>query len=87
MALTSGGNEKVLDGGAGKHSVFTGALLNFMESSEKPFTGAEMHSAIRSVVLKQSIAYGGKQIPQYEPLLRAGHEGGDFVFEPITEKK
>lgn len=87
VAITSGGNEKVLDGGAGSHSVFSGAVLDYLRKKDTPFTAAEIFSSIRTDVLKRSIALGGNQTPQYGPLLKAGHKGPDFVFEPITEKK
>jgi uncharacterized caspase-like protein len=84
VAITSGGVEEVLDGGFGNHSVFMEAVLSRLSKSQEKFGARRLHSDIQTDVLKRSIALGGKQTPDYDGLLKAGHEGGDFVFEPIN---
>lgn len=87
VAITSGGVEEVLDGGFNNHSVFMEAVLENLEQANQTFSARKLHSDVQTKVISRAVALGGKQTPQYDGLLKAGHEGGDFVFEPITEKK
>jgi hypothetical protein len=75
--MTSGGLEPVSDNGAGKHSVFADALLRALRENRKPIEAGRLFVQIRD-----RVALNTEQTPQYAPLRNAGHDGGDFIFEP-----
>lgn len=77
VLLTSGGNEPVLDGGGSGHSIFAAALLTGLrDMDEKAFTTAELYAGyLLPLVVGQSA-----QEPQFRPVERSGHEGGDVVW-------
>lgn len=75
--MTSGGLEPVVDSGAGKHSIFAAALLKALSSNRQPLEAGRLFVEIRD-----RVALNAAQTPQYAPLRNAGHDGGDFIFEP-----
>ncbi len=76
VVISSGGEEPVLDGGGGGHSVFARALLDALERPEvTEFSAAELFDRVRSEVVKRA-----PQTPDFRPITGAGHDGGDFVF-------
>jgi len=75
--MTSGGLEPVSDDGAGKHSVFASALLRALSANRQPIEAGRLFVQIRD-----RVALNAAQTPQYAPLRNAGHDGGDFIFEP-----
>lgn len=75
--MTSGGLEPVIDSGAGKHSIFAAALLKALSSNRQPIEAGRLFVEIRD-----RVALNAAQTPQYAPLRNAGHDGGDFIFEP-----
>jgi uncharacterized caspase-like protein len=75
--MTSGGLEPVIDDGAGKHSVFAAALLRALSANRQPLEAGRLFVQIRD-----RVALNAAQTPQYAPLRNAGHDGGDFIFEP-----
>jgi hypothetical protein len=77
IVIASGGNEPVADGGGDGHSVFARALLTGLEQiGEDAFTGRELFDGY----LLPLVVGKAAQEPQYRPMDRAGHEGGDIVF-------
>lgn len=83
VALTSGGVEPVADGLAGEDgSVFTGAFLRVLESSEEPLSGQEIYLKVSEEVVRVSAAAGIQQTPEFAGILQSGHDGGDFIFVP-----
>ena len=82
VAITSGGDEPILDRGPSGHSIFAAALIDFLKSQKTSFTAQELSFGISERVLKTSIEYGLKQTPSYGQLFNAGHVGLDFVFTP-----
>lgn len=80
--LTSGGLQPVLDSGGGDHSLFAGAFLRVLELNRGVLSGAELHREVSSRVRLRALALGVRQSPAYAPIQHAGHEAGDFVFEP-----
>jgi TPR repeat protein len=82
VAITSGGDEPILDRGPSGHSIFAAALIDFLKSQKTGFTAQELSLGISERVLKTSIEYGLKQTPSYGQLFNAGHVGLDFVFTP-----
>ncbi len=75
--MTSGGLEPVIDDGGGKHSIFAAALLKALSSNRQPIEAGRLFVQIRD-----RVALNAAQTPQYAPLRNAGHDGGDFIFEP-----
>ena len=75
--MTSGGLEPVVDDGGGKHSIFAAALLKALSSNRQPIEAGRLFVQIRD-----RVALNAAQTPQYAPLRNAGHDGGDFIFEP-----
>jgi tetratricopeptide (TPR) repeat protein len=73
--LTSGGLEPVLDSGGGQHSVFTKAFLNTLLDNQGILEGTKLFQRLRELVV-----YNADQTPEYAPIEKAGHEGGDFIF-------
>ncbi len=77
VLITSGANEPVADGGGDGHSVFARAFLTALrEMPEEAFTARELFDGyVLPIVVGRS-----EQEPQFRPIARSGHEGGDFVF-------
>jgi uncharacterized caspase-like protein len=75
--MASGGNEPVVDGGGGGHSVFANALLRGLRQMDAPvFTAEELFFRF----VKEPVAGKSDQTPEYSPLRNSGHESGGFVF-------
>ena len=82
-ALTSGGEQPVLDVGQGGHSVFTGALLNVLSENQTILETERLFLAVRTRVVNAAGRYNMEQVPTYWPIQFAGHESlGDFIFIP-----
>jgi len=77
--LTSGGLEPVTDDGDGTHSVFAAALLDTLASNDTVLEASRLFAAVRDRVVLNA-----DQTPQYSPMQKAGHDGGDFLFIPKT---
>jgi tetratricopeptide (TPR) repeat protein len=73
--LTSGGNEPVLDSGGGQHSVFAKAFLHTLYDNPGIMEGTRLFQTLREWVVDNA-----DQTPEYAPVPKAGHEGGDFIF-------
>ena len=78
-ALVSGGLEPVLDGGGQGHSVFTRAFLTVLRESNEVTDVQQLFTAVRRKVIVNA-----DQTPEYSDIHRAGHDGGDFLFAPIS---
>ncbi len=75
--FTSGGNEPVVDGDGGNHSVFAEKLINALKNNTRQITGSEL-----SDIVIPKVIINAKQTPEYSPLFMTGHDGGDFIFIP-----
>ncbi len=76
MALSSGGEEPVMDGGGDGHSVFARHLLSSLAKGNRLRTGFDLFHEVRSEVVKEA-----PQTPQYGAMISAGHQvGGDYLF-------
>jgi len=75
LALTSGGEEPVVDGGGGGHSVFANAFLRSLRDNEEVLDATSLHAQIREPIMRDS-----EQTPQFGPIRSARHEDGDFLF-------
>lgn len=77
ILISSGSNEPVEDLGGGGHSVFARALLTGLEEMEpSAFSARELFD--RHIL--PFVAANADQEPQYRPIEKVGHEGGDLVF-------
>ena len=77
--LTSGGLEPVIDDGDGQHSVFAAALLETLTTNAEVLEAGQLFVQVRDRVVASA-----DQTPQYAPMQKAGHDGGDFLFIPQT---
>jgi uncharacterized caspase-like protein len=78
--ISSGGLEPVIDsGGRGEHSVFASALLDTLKENKGIMDGAQLFNKLRRPVMLNS-----DQTPQYSDIRKAGHEGGEFLFVPVS---
>lgn len=80
-AMTSGANEPVADGGGGDHSVFAAALLSVLNKTNDVTEAESIYQSLRGMV-----ALNADQTPLYDPMRKAGHENGEFLFRPIVKK-
>ena len=79
VLITSGANEPVADGGGDGHSIFARALLTGLAEAKGPVAAQELFDDyVYPIVIGHA-----EQEPQYRPIARSGHEGGDFVFTPL----
>lgn len=81
--LTSGGVEPVLDIGAGEHSIFAKAFIDALSNNKNLLEGYTLYRDVLKNVRAASAAVNQHQTPQYAPMLHAGHEAGEFFFQPI----
>ena len=78
--ISSGGLEPVMDsGGRGEHSVFASALLDTLRENKGIMDGAQLFNKLRRPVMLNS-----DQTPEYSDIRKAGHDGGEFLFVPIS---
>ena len=40
---------------------------------------------LRTAVSTETAAWGFEQVPEFSPLYRAGHDGGDFILSPVSK--
>ena len=78
-ALTSGGEEPVLDSGGSGHSVFASVFLEVLRKNQELLEGDSLFDLI-----KRPVALKADQTPLYGDIRKAGQdvEQGDFVFVP-----
>jgi hypothetical protein len=77
ILISSGNNEPVEDRGGKGHSIFAQALLTGLEDMpHDSFSARELYDGY----LLPLVVGNADQEPQYRPIERSGHEGGDIVF-------
>ncbi|MEO8276565.1 MAG: caspase family protein [Thermoanaerobaculia bacterium] len=82
LVLSSGGLAPVLDEGADRHSIFARALLTVLSLAREPLSADRLYQAVSARVAFRSSELGVIQRPEYAQIGFAGHEGGDFIFQP-----
>lgn len=82
VAMTSGGLEPVVDGGAGRNSLFASSLLEVLDAVREPIETRRLFDAVAARFSLRAQRLKVPQKPQYAPIRFAGHEAGDFVFVP-----
>jgi uncharacterized caspase-like protein len=82
VVLSSGGVEPVIDSSlSDKHSIFAYAFIKALKENNKIITGTDLYTKIRSTVILNS-----DQTPEYADIHKAGHDGGDFIFQRKAKK-
>lgn len=77
VAMSSGGEEPVADGGVDGHSIFAWSLMEALKNVNRYDAGSKVFDATKAKVME---AY--PQVPQYGAAVSAGHaSGGDYLFE------
>jgi len=82
LLLTSGGDQPVLDGGAGNHSVFARAFLDALADNEGILATPDLFLRVRDRVTAAAARIQFDQRPELKTIKAAGHEVGDFFFVP-----
>lgn len=76
QALTSGGDEPVMDGGKDGHSVFAYYLLKTLETNQNKYLDiTQVYNNLKVPVINNS-----DQTPRLDPIKNTGDEGGQFIF-------
>ncbi len=80
VAMSSGGEEVVLDSALDGHSPFTYHLLRQLQASKGEIPARDMLLAIRDKVSKDAT-----QVPSYGIIVSSGHaSGGEYLLNPDT---
>jgi len=74
MVLTSGGLEPVADGN-GQNSPFAKTLVTALSENTGAMVATKLFTDIR-----EQVVWNEDQTPEYGPIHKAGHDGGDFIF-------
>jgi hypothetical protein len=82
IAITSGNNEPVLDGGGGENSIFASVLGSELNKFNAPFSATLLFSKLQEKIVRESVAFGNQQNPVKMAIPKSGHENFDFVFNP-----
>ena len=83
-ALTSGGLAPVPDTGRGNNSHFALALIAALEDNAQLLEGQRLFREVSSSLAMAASESSLMQIPEYAPIQFAGHEAGEFFFQPKT---
>lgn len=83
-ALTSGGLAPVPDTGRGNNSHFALALIAALEDNAQLMEGQRLFREISSSMAMAAAESSLVQVPEYAPIQFAGHEAGEFFFQPKT---
>ncbi|HQW80910.1 MAG TPA: caspase family protein [Pseudomonadota bacterium] len=81
-ALTSGGLAPVPDTGRGNNSHFALALIAALEDNAQLLEGQRLFREVSSSLALAAAESSLVQIPEYAPIQFAGHEAGEFFFQP-----
>lgn len=82
MALTSGGNQPVVDQGAGRHSIFAEALLEVLRTNDEPLGTGRLYRRVAPRVEEAAEALGVEQSPTLQVMPFSRDEGGELFFVP-----
>jgi caspase domain-containing protein/Sel1 repeat-containing protein len=81
--LTSGGEEPVLDGGAGANSIFARALIDVLSNNHAVLEGSALYDQLFGPVRNAAARFKVDQSPRYSALADAGHLNGEFLLIPV----
>ena len=80
FAITSGGDEPVLDSGIKGNSVFNFIFKKASKNNGSILRSTDLFQSVRDKCHTFYEQQGVSQTPQIFELSSSGHEGGDFVF-------
>ena len=80
IVMTSGGNEPVVDSDGGNHSYFADKLLKVLKNKTDVFVSLELFQPVRQYVIENALG----QTPEHSSIHGTGHDGGEFLFFPIS---
>lgn len=80
LVMTSGSFSPVPDGGGGRHSLFTGALIDSLKVNNGTVFGKDLFRRVEGLVLRRARELNQTINPQYGGLDAVGHLGGDFAL-------
>ena len=78
IVWTSGGNEPVVDSDGGNHSYFADKLIKLLKNNTDVVV-CELFQDVRQYVIDNA-----QQTPEYSMIHGTGHDGGEFLFFPIS---
>ena len=80
LVITSGGNEEVVDGiGISKNSVFAEPLIKILKNNNNVIRSIELFQEVQEYVINNA-----SQTPNHSTIHGTGHDGGEFLFFPIS---
>ena len=80
IVITSGGNEQVVDGiGASTNSVFAQPLIKYLKENTDVIQSIKLFQKVQSYVIDNA-----DQTPNHSTIHGTGHDGGEFLFFPIS---
>ena len=80
LVITSGGNEDVADGiGGAENSVFAEPLINILKNNNDVIRSYELFKEVQTFVIENA-----DQTPNHSTIHGTGHDGGEFLFFPIS---
>jgi tRNA A-37 threonylcarbamoyl transferase component Bud32 len=80
LVLSAGGTAPVIDSADGRHSLFTGALLEILQETRGVVDAQSMFGRIRTRVNDAARRAGREQNPELAVLAEVGDEGGTYYF-------
>ncbi len=88
IVISSGGERPVPDRNDWPHSIFSRSLIDVLESNQEVMRENMLFAQVAVNVRRRAPgAEGVSQTPEMRPIRAAGHEGGDFYFVPVTERR
>lgn len=89
IVISSGGERPVPDRNDWPHSIFSRSLIDVLESNQEVMRENMLFAQVAVNVRRRRApgAEGVSQTPEMRPIRAAGHEGGDFYFVPVTERR
>ncbi len=87
IVISSGDERPVLDLTDRPHSLFSGSLIEVLESNQDVLRENMLFAQVAVNVRRRAAGAGSSQTPEMRPIRAAGHEGGDFYFVPLAETR
>lgn len=81
-ALTSGGLAPVPDSASDGHSLFAQAFVTALEDNNSLLAGQRLFREVSLSLAMAATEASLPQAPEYAPIQFAGHEAGEFFFQP-----
>lgn len=86
IVISSGGERPVLDRTDRPHSLFSRSLIEVLENNQDVLRENMLFAQVAVNVRRRSSGEAS-QTPEMRPIRAAGHEGGDFYFVPVAQRR